>query len=123
MFKDVARFPEQLRVKAMLTAKPEKGYIQAYNAYAARDPRVAEGTLPGLEGTQVSTHARVACRMFVQFVRFFSNTYKRNWELAPMWACMALWIILFSGTVYATFCKWEIWLDRSKVLVYTGAHV
>jgi len=63
---------------------------------------VPEGSIPGVESNI--------------FSRFMANSFHRNWELYPLWMCLAVWCVFFTGITYATFSKWEIWIDRSKKL-------
>lgn len=97
---NVERYPADLRIQSVKKPAGMQGSLNAYRSDASKDSRELEGVLPGLESNQMA--------------RFMSATLRRNWELYPLWACMCAWAFFFTGIVYGSFSKWEIWLDRSK---------
>lgn len=51
------------------------------------------------------------CALFSFLVRRLGHAY----ELYPLFALVGIWFLVFCYTVYYTFEKVEIWLDRSEL--------
>jgi len=48
------------------------------------------------------------------FMRFLLGTTKSSWEIWPLWACLGFWSVLFGATVYHSFAKPEVWINRTR---------